>query len=109
MPFPRARVWAANGRIDTSRGDDSAAVVRWAVLNASRIVPGGRNCLVRALAAQRMLSRRGVESELKIGACNDAERGFEAHAWLESSGVIVVGDAEPGRYQTLSREARNAP
>ena len=45
-------------------------------------------CLVQSLALQWMLARRGIFSQLQIGAAKDA-RGFRAHAWLEVDGEKV--------------------
>ena len=62
-----------------------------AVRAASRMVPGA-TCLTQALAGQILLSRAGYDSELRIGVCRHAEHGFEAHAWLEHRGEILLGE-----------------
>jgi hypothetical protein len=77
------------------------ARIAWAVATAGRAVPGGRNCLVCALATGIMLKRYGYPSELKIGIAKPADGRFGAHAWLESGGVVVVGDFELDRYVPL--------
>jgi hypothetical protein len=46
------------------------------------------NCLEQSLALCWLLHRRGIAAELRIGARKDAGR-FEAHAWVESSGVVL--------------------
>src|SRR5437763_14431436 len=51
-----------------------------AVAAASQFVPGARNCLVRAMAAEFMLMRAGYASELKFGAAKNASGQFAAHA-----------------------------
>ena len=80
--------------------------VAWAVAVAGRLVPAA-TCLVRAMAAQILLARHGVESTLRLGATRAGSGEFRAHAWLECRGQVVVGGAEsPGVYSTL-REARN--
>src|SRR2546422_4639829 len=45
----------------------SAARIAWAVERVSRVVPGARSCLVQALAAQVLLTRRGCHSSVRIG------------------------------------------
>jgi len=42
-------------------------------------------CLVRSLALQAMLRRRGVETSLRIGV-RKVETALEGHAWLEHDG-----------------------
>ena len=58
----------------------------------------GARCLVQALTLQRLLGRRGIVSELRIGV-NRQDGRFGAHAWLEIDG-IPVNDAEDvgGRF-----------
>ncbi len=71
---------------------------------ASALIPGGRNCLVRALAAHRMLNRRGIENNLRIGATKNAAYALAAHAWVECDGTNVIGgDFDSGSYATLLR------
>jgi hypothetical protein len=75
--------------------------VVWAIRAVGRLVPGGENCLVRALAGKLMLARRGYASELRIGAQRNDEEKFEAHAWLECGGKILIGEFEPGQYAPM--------
>lgn len=55
-----------------------------AVLHA----PGTPNCLVRSLTLWWLLRREDIEGELHIGA-RKSESRFEAHAWIELSGVVL--------------------
>lgn len=75
--------------------------IAWAVATASRAVPRGGNCLLRALATGIMLKRYGYPSELKIGVMKPEGGGFQAHAWLESGGSIVIGDFQLDQYVPL--------
>jgi len=63
----------------------------WAVETADGAVGTGGSCLAVALAADRLLSAHGYDSTLRIGVARDG-RGFEAHAWLERDGRVLVGD-----------------
>ncbi len=58
-------------------------------------------CLPRALALQRMLARRGVDSVLRIGVRKEAET-IAAHAWVEVDGR-AVGEPEAieARFRAL--------
>ena len=76
----------------------SADEIAWAVLAAHHAVPGGNNCLARALAAKLMLARFGYRSELRVGALKNEADAFAAHAWLEAEGRIIVGGAEAGDF-----------
>lgn len=74
----------------------------WAVETAGRAIPGGQNCLVKALAAEAILLGAGHQCELRIGVAKSGSRDLAAHAWLETSdGKVVIGDFELDRYRPL--------
>jgi Transglutaminase-like superfamily len=108
MPFPRLRRFV--DRLTRGRRADSdataARAVRRAVDRASRTVPGSA-CLAQALTAELLLRRDGCEARLIIGVAvsgTATERlSLDAHAWLESGGVVVTGEVEQlGTYSTLA-------
>ena len=71
--------------------------VGWAIGVASRHLPVSTTCLVDALAGDVMLRRRGLESNLHFGVRapdHTASSQLTAHAWVESGGTIVTGEAE---------------
>lgn len=80
----------------------TADTVVWAVEAAARHMPGFNTCLTKALAAQVLLSRRGRPTLLRIGVVRSAEGKFEAHAWVESEGRVVIGGYELERYTPLA-------
>jgi hypothetical protein len=65
----------------------------WAVRRASRLVPGA-TCLTQALVGRVLLARAGHLSELRIGVRKSPVAGFEAHAWLEHGGEVVLGELD---------------
>jgi hypothetical protein len=75
--------------------------VVWAVEAAGRAIPGMKNCLVQAVAAEAMLIRAGYPCELRIGAAKNASGDLIAHAWLESEGRVLIGEFELDRYTPL--------
>jgi transglutaminase superfamily protein len=76
--------------------------VPWAVELASRCTPGAKSCLTHALAAQVMLGRRGYPTLLHIGVANGEQRRFQAHAWLESKGKVIIGGSEQEPFAPLA-------
>ena len=105
LTFARvSRIAGAMSRPMRLRGADvrpSPDRLAWAVRVASRVVPDGSNCLVRALATGIMLKRYEYPSELKIGVMKPVDGRLEAHAWLESGGIVVIGDFQLDRYVPL--------
>lgn len=73
----------------------------WAVETAGRYVPRARTCLTQALAARVLLARRGYPALIRIGAVREEGKGFQAHAWVESGGEVVIGGDELERYTPL--------
>lgn len=66
--------------------------ITWATQVMSRFTPRS-TCLVRALAGQILLSQYGYDSNIKIGVSKDKGE-FEAHAWLEHDGGVILGESE---------------
>lgn len=73
----------------------------WALTRASRIVPGA-SCLTQALAGQWLLARLGFASQVAVGVRPEGQGSLAAHAWLTSSGRVVVG----GTAEDLTRFTR---
>lgn len=64
--------------------------VAWAVIRASRYVPAA-TCLTQALVAKILLTRLGYRAIVHIGVARSKAGEFQAHAWVESRGKIVIG------------------
>ena len=102
--FPSVLVKSHVQNPPQARAQPNGATLRqlvWAVIAAGRFVPGGKGCLPQALVAEILLKRHGFPVELKIGVARAAGRGFQAHAWVENQGEILVGRAEAPRYKVL--------
>ena len=69
--------------------------VRWAVKRWNRAAGGRFTCLMQAMAAQELLSRRGVPSSVVLGV-KPGVRGSDptAHAWLRVGPWVVLGGEE---------------
>ena len=74
------------------------------VLAADRHSPMRGTCLERSLALWWLLGRRGITTQLRIGA-RKSEGKFEAHAWVERNGE-VIGEPEGTHlhYAAFERE-----
>ena len=75
--------------------------VAHAVQVAARNVPWRAECLPQAIAAKRMLDRRGIPNALVFGA-RRADPEFEAHAWIMIGDAVVIGGEESRGYQVLT-------
>ena len=91
LPFCRVQRLAAwAGKRVSYRSKPTAEQLASLVSVGSEYVPRA-SCLTQALVAQAVLSRYGYEPILKIGVARDANSGFEAHAWIECDGEVVIG------------------
>ncbi len=92
MSFPRIRSSFKNIEPTTT---DKAAVTNliWSLKVASHYVPRS-TCLTNALTGYSLFSQYGYSSQVKIGVGKSSEGEFEAHAWLEHNGRVVIGESE---------------
>jgi hypothetical protein len=75
---------------------------------ASRHTLGLKTCLAQSLAAQVLLTRRGYPTLLHIGVVRGEGGQFQAHAWVESEGKIVIGGSDLEHYTPLAVWGRTA-
>ena len=102
-PLQRLLSRVAEAPVGLRKGDRVAAEkVVWAVELAGRYMPKARTCLTQALATQVLLARRGHPTILHIGVLTTEREEFQAHAWLESEGEVVIGSHELERYTPLA-------
>lgn len=105
LPFQ----WQRRFFLDLDRGlrpgppdySPSPERIGWIVGVASRVIPRA-TCLVQALAAKAMLARAGWPAHLHLGVAKDEHGHFQAHAWVETQGKVIIGDHEHGAYSSLS-------
>ncbi len=72
----------------------------WAVsASGERTAPS--TCLTRAITLQIMLARRGRAARLRIGVTKDDEGRFQAHAWVEHDGKVIIGGPGMREYTPL--------
>ncbi|MCC5636922.1 lasso peptide biosynthesis B2 protein [Nostoc sp. CHAB 5844] len=95
LPFPTLKQMLASINqmqlLRVQKFSPSVSQIVEAVNRSSRYTPGGAKCLARALTTQTLMSWHGYSSELRIGVAKSAAGKFEAHAWVEVQGQIVLG------------------
>lgn len=71
-------------------------------------------CLVKAMAAMKMLEKRNIESTLYLGTGKDENGKLIAHAWLRSGPFYITGAEVMNQFtvvgkfaKTLGREQRS--
>lgn len=72
-----------------------------AVHTMSRLTFWESQCMVKAVAAMKMLERRGIPSTLYLGSGRDDKGQMAAHAWLRSGPYIVTGKEGHEKYAVV--------
>ncbi|MFC6875364.1 lasso peptide biosynthesis B2 protein [Halobellus marinus] len=76
--------------------------ITWAVTSANTVLPGSGTCLSQAIVGATLLAAHGFPATVRLGVANP-ETAFEAHAWVEREGTVVVGDlTDLDRYRRIS-------
>jgi len=76
--------------------------IRAAIRRASSFAPWRTKCFEQALAGKFMLSYRRMPSSVFFGV-NKKEGGLNAHAWLESEGIIITGEKQLDQFNVIAR------
>lgn len=64
-------------------------------------------CLVKAMAAMKMLERRNIDSTLYLGTTKSEDGSLIAHAWLRSGPFYITGFEEMEQYTIISKFSKN--
>lgn len=91
FPFQKVRKIVQDKGRHQKRNQIELSRLTWAVNVTSHNVFRS-TCLTKALTAQILMEQYGYHPLLRIGVMKDEE--FEAHAWLEYEGEVVLGDSE---------------
>jgi len=93
LPFPLFRKWyhrVSRPNHVREAGPERMERTVWAVDTAANLLPFELLCLPRALATKYLL-RNSPALTLEIGIEINPAKQFEAHAWVEQNGNIVIG------------------
>jgi hypothetical protein len=55
------------------------------------------SCLPRTIVLWGLLRRRGIATDIRIGARSNSQGEFQAHAWLEWNGEVLNDVADVGK------------
>ena len=77
--------------------------IGWAIDHASRWLPGDTVCFPKAIAAQIMCRKRGIDTIMYYGAAKDGLDQLVAHVWVQDGADGVIGHVVTERYRVLAR------
>ncbi|MCI2255185.1 lasso peptide biosynthesis B2 protein [Domibacillus sp. PGB-M46] len=64
-------------------------------------------CLVKAIAAMKMLEKRQINSTLYLGTARDKTGELVAHAWLRSGPYYITGAEGMEKYTVVGKFAKD--
>ena len=81
--------------------------VSQSIYRMSRYTFWESECLVKAIAAMKMLERRQIESTLYLGTAKDKSGKLVAHAWLRSGPYYITGKETMDLFTVVSKFAKH--
>jgi hypothetical protein len=111
MPFSKVAPYLGMQIQETSLSlDDSnkklLRQISEAVNLMSRFTLWESMCLVKAIAAMKMLERRKIESTIYLGTAKDETGKMIAHAWLRSGPYYITGAEGMERFTVVGKFAK---
>lgn len=108
MPFNKLRKRMgkskSESREDVEVNDYRVAKrINWIVTQAAKYTPWSSRCLVQALTAKKMLTRRSIPTTLYLGVKKDIENNMKAHAWVRCGTYIVTGGMNKDEYTVVAK------
>ncbi|MCF2488464.1 lasso peptide biosynthesis B2 protein [Dyadobacter sp. CY347] len=104
LPFATFRKifhWLCKSKYTGETSQQSVDLTVWAVDTAANLLPLELLCLPRALATKYLL-RKVPALTLEIGIEVNPAKQFEAHAWVEKNGSVIMGNwPESVLYQRI--------
>jgi hypothetical protein len=98
LPFSRVTIISKEmGKWKISNSENNIKKIIWSI-NVTDPYVIKSTCLSRAITAQILLSQNEYTSKIKIGVNKKDE--FQAHAWVEVDGDVIIGKSEK-KYVTI--------
>jgi hypothetical protein len=114
MPFSKVAPLLGEHMNETSLDIDETNIkllkhVSNAVNIMSRYTIWESMCLVKAIAAMKMLERRQIGSTMYLGTAKDETGKLIAHAWLRSGPFYITGAEVMNQFVVVSKFAKKIP
>jgi hypothetical protein len=82
---------------------DSVKIVASVINGLSTRTPWSSTCLIKVLAAHKMLARRRIPHVLHFGVHINQSKEIKAHAWLSVASEAIIGGDNLHFYKEISR------
>jgi hypothetical protein len=111
MPFSKVSPLLGAHMEETSLNSDEIEWkvikdISYAVNRMSRHTFWESMCLVKAIAAMKMLEKRNISSTLYLGTAKDENGKLIAHAWLRSGSYYLTGAEGMEKFTVVGKYAK---
>jgi hypothetical protein len=111
IPFSKVAPSLGNQMQETSFTHDPSnkmmlSSISSAIHIASRYTFWESQCLVKAIAAMKMLEKRQIGSTLYLGTAKEETGALIAHAWLRSGSYYVSGSEGMEKFTVIAKFAK---
>ncbi len=108
LPFSKVAPSLGASMLETPHTHDpnnepTLRAISYAVRTMSRHTVWESKCMVMAIAAMKMLERRGIESTLYLGTAKDSSGQMTAHAWLRSGRLYITGYEQMNKFTVVGK------
>ena len=83
--------------------NEKAQTIATVINGLSVRTPWPSTCLVKVIAAHKMLSRRSLPHVLHFGVQKNSSTEIKAHAWLSVGSKIIVGGENAEAFTEISQ------
>lgn len=109
LPFSRLQNLIAKSQewsfLAIASSEVTTRAIALALDRSSKYQPGNPMCLARALTSAVLMGIYSLPYQINIGVAKGENDQIEAHAWVVSAGVVIVGNLpDLSRYTPMSSQ-----
>lgn len=89
--------------IDASEKMERVKTIASVINGLSIRTPWSSTCLVKVLAAHKMLAKHNIPHTLYLGVNNDLSKGLNTHAWLSVANKVIIGGGNLHSFKIIAQ------
>ncbi|MBI4649371.1 MAG: lasso peptide biosynthesis B2 protein [Bacteroidia bacterium] len=82
--------------------DEIIRLVQKALKRAKKYVWWKNKCFAQAVAAKKMLRKRGIFTTLYLGLNTKEQNKIDAHAWISLGNIIIIGNLPDKEWKKIA-------
>lgn len=98
-----SKIEPSNSAFNTHINIKKSKLIAGVINGIAARTPWTSTCLIKAVAADRMLQKRGIRHQLHFGVNKGKGKTLEAHAWLSVEGEVIVGGENHESFEEVKK------